>query len=206
MGELRAARDVADRRKARRLVVRSRASTVDALGAHLDARRREVERLDVRPPAGRDQQMRAVDPLAAGEHGSTTPSPSRSIGARSPTRARSATPSAASRSAEQADQLGIVARQHRAGIEHRDPAPSRRCACASSMPIGPPPITIRCSGSVAVGEHRLVGEIGHAIEARDRRHRRRRAGGDDEPPRPDRCVAGAGSCGLGKPRLGARSP
>ena len=47
---------------------------------------------------------------------------------------------------EAGDQLGIVARQERAGIEHRDRAPSRRWACANSIPIGPPPITIRCSG------------------------------------------------------------
>ena len=43
---------------------------------------------------------------------------------------------------------------------------------------------------VAVVEDRLVGEVGHAVEARDGRDRRRGAGGDDEAPRLDALVAG----------------
>ena len=52
-------------------------------------------------------------------------------------------------------------------------APSRRCACAISMPIGPPPMMMRCSRQDAVVEYRLVGQIGHVVEAGDRRQRRR---------------------------------
>ena len=43
---------------------------------------------------------------------------------------------------------------------------------------------------VAVVEDGLVGEIGHAVEARDGRHGGRRAGGDDEAARLDALVAG----------------
>ena len=37
-------------------------------------------------------------------------------------------------------------------LEHGDPAPSRRCACAISRPIGPPPITIRWPGRVRLAK------------------------------------------------------
>ncbi len=46
-------------------------------------------------------------------------------------------------------------------------------------------------GEVAVGEDRLVCQVGNAVKTRYRRDRRLRAGGDDEPAGPDLDLAGA---------------
>ena len=66
VGELRAARDIADRKGAAVGRAQPRIDGDAALG-RLDPGGGEVERGDVGAPPGRDQQMRARDALAAGE-------------------------------------------------------------------------------------------------------------------------------------------
>ena len=185
MGELRAAGGVADGKDAAVGRAQPRVDDDAVRGRRRSRRRRDRARRD--SAAGRrrpaDAIRRSRSPLAsddgdpvAGALDRRRPRPR--AAARCPRRASraasSATSSGSSRGSSGPASITVTA------------APSRRCACASSMPIGPPPITIRCAGQRPVGEHRLVGEERHAVEARDRRHDRRRAGGDDKPPRPDR--------------------
>jgi hypothetical protein len=68
--------------------------------------------------------------------------------------------------------------------------PSRRCAWASSSPIGAGADDDEALRRRAVGEHGLVGQVVHAVEPRDRRNRRGRSRGDDEAARPDFLAAG----------------
>ena len=74
------------------------------------------------------------------------------------------------------------------------------------MPIGPPPMTIRCSGALAQVEDRLVGEVGHLGEAGDRRDAGRRAGGDDEAAGADDDLPGLDLARTGEAGGGADHP
>ncbi len=63
--------------------------------------------------------------------------------------------------------------------------PSRRNACASSSPLEPAPMTIRCFGRSRASKTFSLVKYGHCVEAGDRRHHGLRAGGDHEAARPD---------------------
>ena len=68
--------------------------------------------------------------------------------------------------------------------------PSRRCACASSQPIGPPPMTSRCGGTKSLSKIVSLVKILHLAQPRQRRHGGARSGGDDEAARADALAAG----------------
>ena len=84
---------------------------------------------------------------------------------------------------QQLGQLRIVLGQHARGLEHGDaraePAMRLRHLEADRAAADDDQML----GQHAVLEDRLVGEIGHVLEAGDRRHGGRRAGGDDEAAR-----------------------
>ena len=65
-----------------------------------------------------------------------------------------------------------------------------RWAWASSSPIGSAAEHDEMLDALAHVEDRLVGEIGHLVEAGDRRDRRQRAGGDDEAARAHQHASG----------------
>ena len=146
----------------------------------------EIEPLDVRPPAGRDQQIAALDGLL-GRRPRARP---RSAGACRRTRStltplRIVTPSRASASSTMAAHSGSSLPSGCAASSTVTSAPSRRNACASSSPTGPPPMTIRCFGRSRELEDVLVGEIGHLLEPGIGGTAGARAGGDHEAARLD---------------------
>ena len=145
VGELRPAGHVADREDA---AVGGAETGVglDALGRELDAGGFEAEAVDIGLAAGGDQQVRAFDP---GRRRRAR----RRCRCRGARRWRSRRPRADRR----------LRRSGGRGPRRRGrdrpwagwlpfcrtvtSAPRRRWACAISMPMGPPPITIRCSGA-----------------------------------------------------------
>ena len=90
--------------------------------------------------------------------------------------------------------------------------PNRASACASSAPIGPPPITRERAGSGLDAEDLAVGPERRVGEAVDRRRRRAGAGVEHDAPatprtsrrRPRRC--GGRPAGRGRARSGRRRP
>jgi hypothetical protein len=168
MGELRTAGRVADGKGA---AVRRAQPGIDddPGGVGLDPGGGEIERGEVGSPTGGDQQMRPRNPLAGRQGDGDAGALARDPGNRDrgfqrdavlPSRSARAPPAPGRRAAAGPASITVTL------------APSPLWACASSMPIGPPPMTIRCRGG-SVGEHHLVGKIRHAVEARDRRHDRR---------------------------------
>src|SRR5207253_2866707 len=57
-------------------------------------------------------------------------------------------------------------------------------------------------GPLAIGKNGLIGEVGHAVETGDWRHRRPRPRGDHEAARPDQGVAGLRGAAVDEARLG----
>jgi hypothetical protein len=81
--------------------------------------------------------------------------------------------------------FGVFARERLRRVEHRDRATEAAKGLGeleADRPGADDDEVLRRHGEV---EHRLIGEIGHGIQARDRRNRRRRARRDDETPRLD---------------------
>ncbi len=104
---------------------------------------------------------------------------------------------------EAAGQFRVVARQERAGIDHRDGGAEAaiglrqldadRAAADHDQVFGP----------LAIGENRFIGQVGHAVETGDRRHDRSRSGGDDKAARPDQDLAGLRGMAVDEVRFGA---
>ena len=105
---------------------------------------------------------------------------------------------------EQSRELGVVARQQRAEIEHGDlraePAMRLRHLDADR----PAADHDQMLGQFTVGKHGLVGQIGHLVEPGDRRRHRVRAGGDHEPAGADLDLAGQHRARAGETRRGAQ--
>ena len=72
---------------------------------------------------------------------------------------------------EASGELGIVARQQRADIENRDPRAEPAMRLRHLDPDRSAADHDQMFGRLAVGENRLVRQIGDAVEARDRRDR-----------------------------------
>ena len=164
----------------------------DALSVVLDAGAVEIEALDPGLAAGGDQQMRSGDLKL----------PSRLPRRSALCRFRSArptvilvcwwtaTPSSVKTSSSAPASSGSSLRQslRRLDDRHRGAEP----------PVGLRQLDADRTGADhqemlrqrRVVENRLVGEIGDAVDAGDRRDRRLGAGGDDHPPRLDRAIAG----------------
>src|SRR5215471_1846301 len=178
--------------KARRLVVRSRASTVMPVAvASIPAAGRFSASMFGRRPVATSRCEAAI--RSPPVRRTTMASPSRSTEAIS-TRGCAWIPSLASLWARQAASSRSSRGSNGPTSSTVTREPSLRCACAISMPIGPPPIT--------VGEDGLVREIGNALESRDLRNCRARAGGDHEPPRPDFDFGGVDGARAGEARFG----
>ncbi len=103
---------------------------------------------------------------------------------------------------EKCHQFGIVARQHRAGVNHCDRGTEPAMRLRQFDADRPAANHDQVRGQGAVGEHRLVGQERHAGKAGDRRHDGRRSGGDDKAARPDHRVAGGYRAGIDEMRLG----
>ena len=185
VGELRQPDDVADRIDA---AVAGAEALVDgdAVVAVPDPCGIEVETLDVRPPAGRDQQIGALDGLlgGAGEHDldplAQRPHPLDLDAA--------ADRDAFARQRIEHDRDAfrvLLGERLRRKLQHRDlgaePAErlreleAARARAEHDQMLRP----------FACIEDILVGEIRALVDAGDRRHRRLRAGGDDKAARPD---------------------
>src|SRR5262245_64360528 len=114
MGELRAARHVADRKGAAVGGAQSRIDG-DPFCGRFDPRRGQIEPLYGRAPPGRDQQMRPRDPLAIGEPGDDAVSVEFDSGDLDSWTDRYSF--ALQELAEAGDELGIGARPHRPDVE-----------------------------------------------------------------------------------------
>ena len=97
-----------------------------------------------------------------------------------------------SRSAFQHDggQLRVVLAHRLEAFEHGDAAAEPQVRLRQLDADRPAADDDQVLDALGVVEDRLVGEVGHLVEARDRRHHRRRAGRDDEAPRLDAVIAG----------------
>ena len=149
VGELPPARDVADGIDA---PVGGLEPLVDDDPAAVvcDAGLLEAETVGVRAAAGRDQEMAALDRLlaVAVAHHDLDPRVRRARRARPSTPLRRSTPSRASASSTTPAHSASSRASGCAASSTVTAAPSRRKACASSRPIGPAPMTMRCSGRV----------------------------------------------------------
>ena len=146
MGERRQAGDVADGIDA---AVAGAEALVDhdAVRLVLDAGGLQIERIDVRPPADRHQQIGALDGFlgVAGQHDlDPLAQPPHPLDL----------DAAADRDALARERIehdgrripGLPCRVAAPASSTVTSEPSRRNACASSSPTGPPPSTIRCFG------------------------------------------------------------
>ena len=184
--------------KTRRLVVRSRASTVIpcAVAAIPAAGRSSAPS---RPPPGSDQEMRSLDPSPPASRTQCCRRRARrrrsrrGRGAQSlhrPVPARLATSSGSSAAIVARDRDGDLRAEPAMGLRH-------------SIPIGPPPMTIRCPAARGWQKSSRSSDR-ERRRARDRRDRRIRAGGDDKAARPDLDLAGSDRAGAREPRFAAQ--
>ena len=185
VGELRAARDVADR--VHPLVAGAQARVdLDARCAVLDAAGLEIEAVDVGAPARGHQHVAAGDApfdavvLERKGDAVAVPSDGSDFGPLAQVDAFGAQPIAHHR-----DRVGIVLGQDREQLEDGHPraqAPICLSQLAADRAAADHDQVLRPLGQV---EHRLVGQVRHFGETRDRRHGGGRAGRDHDPARPN---------------------
>ena len=150
MGELRPARDIADGKGAAVGRAQPRVDG-DPLRAGGDPGGGEIERLELGRRPAATSRCEPGDPLAVGElHRDARRRRARRERSRPAGAARCLRRRAARRGGSTSSGSSRGSSGPRSSTVTR--APSRRCACAISMPIGPPPITIRCSGSTRLAK------------------------------------------------------
>ena len=174
-----------------------RAVDDDAARRAADAGGVEVEVLDIRPPPGGDEEMRALDRLRAGSAWRARPCTLASDAADFGDLDAGAQLDAVRTRAHRARRRRIRGHRSASGVAASSTVtsePRRRNACASSRPTAPAPMTMRWRGSSARSKTVSLVRYGVSEEAGNRRHDRRGAGGDDEAARLDRNVADRRPC------------
>ncbi len=201
VGELRAARDVADGKGAAVGRAQPRVDG-DPVRADRDPGGAETEGFELgrRPAATSRCEPRIRSPVASF---TARPDPSRATES-IVTRDRSTIPSHARRSTRRLTSSGSSRGKSGPRSSTVTCAPRRRCACAISMPIAPPPMTIRCRGNTRFAKMVSLVRYGSSVEPGDRRNDRTRACRDHKPPRPDFDIAGAHRARAGEARFGAQ--
>jgi hypothetical protein len=201
MRELRPACDIADRKGAAVGGAQPRIDGDPFLG-RTNPGGRQVKRRNARPAAGRHQQMRPGDPLAAGQAHENAVGPAFDAEDLDLRADRDAFRGEAS--GETGGELGIVAGQDGSDVEDGDPRPEAAMRLRHLDPDRAAADDDQMLGQFAIGEHRLVGQVGNAVEPRDIGDRRVRAGGDDKAPRANLDAVGRERARPGETRFGVQ--
>ena len=170
----------------------------DAGRAGLHVAGREIERLEVRPPADRDQQMTAVYSPAVRQDQCR---PRLDRGHRGALQQRHA--ARRQRFAQSGDQLRVVLSGDGRRLHHGDAAAQAGEGVGHLQPDGAAAEDQQVVGTLRQIEQRGVGQMRDAVQPGDRRHRGGAAGGDDDaaggdPAAVDRQRIGRDEAGLGR--------